>query len=71
MHPSYPGKHERNHKPVLNGGVAIKTNAGQRYTSEGVGTFIVKQLAAARGRTLQQYEVPNDMCVPPVLPVSC
>ncbi|KZV87984.1 peptidase M18, aminopeptidase I [Exidia glandulosa HHB12029] len=61
VHPSYPSKHERNHKPVLNGGVAIKTNAGQRYTSEGVGTFIVKQLAASRGGTLQQYEVPNDI----------
>ncbi|EJD54591.1 aspartyl aminopeptidase [Auricularia subglabra TFB-10046 SS5] len=61
VHPSYTSKHERNHKPVLNAGVAVKTNAGQSYTSEGVGTFIAKQLAAAHGRTLQQYEVPNDL----------
>ena len=61
VHPSYPQKHERNHAPKLNGGVAIKTNARQSYTSEGVGTFIIKQLAATRNRVLQQYELPNDV----------
>lgn len=63
MHPFYSSKHEQNHKPVLGRGVAVKTNAGQRYTSDSVGTFIIKQLAAMHGRTMQQYEVPNDMFV--------
>ncbi|KAH7105046.1 aspartyl aminopeptidase [Auriculariales sp. MPI-PUGE-AT-0066] len=61
IHPSYAAKYERNHSPRLNGGVSIKTNARQRYTSEGIGSFVVKQLAAKRGRTLQEYELPNDV----------
>lgn len=61
VHPNYTSKHEENHKPVMNGGVVIKTNAKQRYATDAVTTFIVKQLVAKRGGKVQEFEVRNDM----------
>ncbi|KAF7301360.1 hypothetical protein MIND_00701200 [Mycena indigotica] len=61
LHPNYTSKHEDNHKPTINGGVVIKTNAKQRYASDAVSTFIVKQLIERKGGKVQEYEVRNDM----------
>ena len=33
IHPNYPSRHEPRHKPQLNGGPVIKTNAQQRYAT--------------------------------------
>jgi aspartyl aminopeptidase len=60
-HPNYGSKHEVNHRPKINGGVVIKTNAKQRYASDAIGTFLVKQLIEAKGGQVQEYEVRNDM----------
>jgi len=61
IHPNYIQKHEENHKPVMNGGIVIKTNAKQRYTSDAIGSFLVKQLVESHGGSVQEYEVRNDM----------
>ncbi|KAF9513313.1 hypothetical protein BS47DRAFT_1329663 [Hydnum rufescens UP504] len=61
LHPSYPSRFEENHKPRMNGGVVIKTNAKQRYATDAVGTFLVRKLIERRGGNVQQYEVRNDM----------
>jgi aspartyl aminopeptidase len=61
FHPNYPAKHEENHKPSINGGMIIKTNAKQRYTSDAIGSFIVKKLVERKGGKVQEYEVRNDM----------
>ncbi|KAF8639770.1 hypothetical protein AX17_001030 [Amanita inopinata Kibby_2008] len=61
LHPNFTSKHEDNHKPVMNGGVVIKTNANQRYASDAITSFIVKQLVAKKGGKVQEYEVRNDM----------
>ncbi|KAG6885206.1 hypothetical protein C0993_004888 [Termitomyces sp. T159_Od127] len=61
IHPNYTSKHEDNHQPKLNGGVVVKTNAKQRYASDAISTFIVKQLIERKGGRVQEYEVRNDM----------
>jgi aspartyl aminopeptidase len=63
VHPNYTSKHEENHKPSMNGGVVIKTNAKQRYASDAITSFMVKQLIERKGGSVQEYEVRNDMCV--------
>jgi aspartyl aminopeptidase len=43
--------------------VVIKTNAKQRYASDAITSFMVKQLIERKGGSVQEYEVRNDMCV--------
>ena len=57
VHPNYAAKHEENHKPVMNGGIVIKTNATQRYATDAIGTFLLKKLVAKRGGKVQNFEV--------------
>jgi len=61
VHPNYTSKHEDNHKPQINGGIVIKTNAKQRYASDAIGTFLVKKLVERKGGKVQEFEVRNDM----------
>lgn len=34
VHPNYPEKHDANHKPILGGGVLIKTHAQKKYATD-------------------------------------
>lgn len=61
VHPNYTAKHEENHRPKMNGGVVIKTNAKQRYASDAWGSFLVRKLIERRGGKVQEFEVRNDM----------
>lgn len=61
VHPSYADKHEVNHKPLMNAGIIIKTNAKQRYASDSIGSFLIKQLVERKGSKVQEFEVRNDM----------
>ena len=61
VHPNYEEKHEVNHKPKMNNGIIIKTNATQRYASDAIGSFLVKRLVERKGGKVQEFEVRNDM----------
>ncbi|KZT42907.1 aspartyl aminopeptidase [Sistotremastrum suecicum HHB10207 ss-3] len=61
IHPNYASKHEDQHKPKMNGGIVVKTNAKQRYASDAIGTFLIRKLVSKKGGKIQQFEVRNDM----------
>ncbi|CEL63718.1 hypothetical protein RSOLAG1IB_05479 [Rhizoctonia solani AG-1 IB] len=61
IHPSYMDSHEQVHRPEINGGLVVKTNAKQRYATDAVGTFLIRKLVEKRGGRIQEFEVRNDM----------
>lgn len=61
LHPNYTSKHEDNHRPIINGGIAIKTNVKQRYATDALSSFLVKQLVQRKGGKVQEFVARNDM----------
>jgi aspartyl aminopeptidase len=61
IHPNYQNKHEKSHAPHMNEGMVIKSNANQRYASNGVTSFIVRELARRADMPIpQEFVVRND-----------
>ncbi|MDD5387170.1 MAG: M18 family aminopeptidase [Sulfuricurvum sp.] len=61
LHPNFPSKHESQHAPLLNRGVAIKINANGRYatSSRTQGRFV--QCAQAIGSETQTFVTRSDI----------
>ena len=61
LHPNFPSKHESQHAPLLNRGVAIKINSNQRYATSArtQGRFV--QCAQAIGIETQTFVTRSDM----------
>lgn len=60
IHPNFQGKHEMNHQPKMNGGTVIKSNANQRYATNGVTGFIMRELARRAKVPIQEFVVRQD-----------
>ena len=60
VHPNYASKHEASHSPKLNGGLVIKTNQNQRYATNGVTGFVVRELARIASLPIEEFCVRND-----------
>ncbi|WVW84681.1 hypothetical protein I302_106715 [Kwoniella bestiolae CBS 10118] len=60
VNPNYENKYETNHSPRINGGIVIKTNANQRYTSNAQTTFLLRRVAKKAGVPTQEFEIRND-----------
>ena len=61
IHANYASKHEKNHAPRMNGGMVIKRNANQRYATNCITGFIVKEVARKAGlQPVQEFVVRND-----------
>ncbi|KAL7412163.1 peptidase M18 [Mrakia frigida] len=60
VHPNYTEKHHELLAPTLGEGVVLKTNAGQKYTSNAPTTFLIRRVAKLAGVPLQEFEVRND-----------
>lgn len=44
IHPNYASKHEQNHQPKMASGTVIKTNQNQRYMTNAITGFFVREL---------------------------
>ena len=61
IHPNYSAKHDKNHAPKMNAGIAVKINNNQRYSTNGVTGFILREIARmAKLPPLQDFIVRND-----------
>jgi len=61
VHPNYAAKHDKNHAPKMNSGIAVKINNNQRYSTNGVTGFILREIARkANLPPLQDFIVRND-----------
>lgn len=60
VHPNYPEKHQEKHRPKMHQGCVIKINANQRYATNSVTSFLIKEIAARHGIPLQEFVVSND-----------
>lgn len=61
VHPNYADRHDGNHKPMLNGGVVIKSNANQRYSTNAETAARVLMAAEAAEVPVQQFINRTDL----------
>jgi len=61
VHPNYTDKHEGQHMPLINAGPVIKTNAGQRYATEGVSSAHFELLCRRAGVNVQKFVMRADL----------
>ncbi len=55
IHPNHPEFADVNNAPVLNGGVVLKFNANQRYTTDGITAAVFRKVCQNAGVAVQTY----------------
>lgn len=60
-HPNHPELCDSKNVPHMNGGVVIKNNAAQKYTTDGVSASVFSQICAHANVPIQQYANRSDM----------
>ena len=55
IHPNHPEYADPNNAPTVNGGVVLKFNANQRYTTDGVSAAIFRKICQRAGVKAQTY----------------
>ena len=61
VHPNQPDKADPGHRPKLNGGVVIKYNAAQKYTTDGVSEAIFQKICKDAEVPVQKYVNRSDI----------
>lgn len=61
VHPNHPEKADPVNRPSMNGGIVIKHNASQKYTTDGVSSALVAGLCMANGIPFQHFTNRSDM----------
>jgi aspartyl aminopeptidase len=55
VHPNYASRHDSQHAPLMNKGIVIKTNVNQRYATNGLTGFILRELGRKVGVPMQEF----------------
>ena len=61
IHPNHPEFADPGNGPVINGGVVVKFNANQRYTTDGMSAAVFRNLCKKAGVPVQSYCNRADM----------
>ena len=61
VHPAHPELSDPTHAPVLGGGIVIKYNAAQHYTTDGVSSALFRLICEEAGVAAQDYANRADM----------
>lgn len=61
VHPAHPEYADSNEAPVLNGGVVVKYNASQHYTTDAVSAAVFQQICREAGVPIQRYSNRADL----------
>ena len=61
VHPNHPEKYDAQNRTVMNGGVVIKHNANQKYTTDAVSCAVFSSLCAMAGVPVQHFANRSDM----------
>jgi len=61
VHPNYPDKHDKQHRPVLGKGPVVKVNANQSYATDGIAQAAFVDACRAEGVEVQFFSARNDI----------
>lgn len=61
VHPNYPDKHDKQHRPLLGKGPVVKVNVNQSYATDGAGQGAFVEACRAEGVEPQYFSARNDM----------
>ena len=61
VHPNHPEAADAMHAPIMNGGIAIKYNAWQRYITNGISGAIFRVICERAGVPVQEYANRADL----------
>lgn len=71
LHPNYADKHEPQHQPIIGRGPVIKTNANQRYATDGEGAAAFTRACQDAGFSPQAFVTRTDLgCGSTIGPIS-
>ena len=61
VHPNHPEKYDAQNRTFMNGGVVIKHNANQKYTTDGISCAIFGQICERAGVPVQHFVNRSDI----------